>query len=305
MRKTLFVILLLIAPFLRAQEEGHAGYTPLFAPEFKSLLPEEVRETSGLFFHNGRLWTHNDSGGKAILFGLDTTTFEVVQRITLANAKNKDWEDVCTDGEKVYVGDFGNNKGKRKNLRIYSFPLSDIPEEGDTSIMVDSIRFSFADQTSFEHKKQEHDYDCEALFATDEYLYLFSKGWATGTTRLYRLSKAPGTQVAEVVNGFDSQGLITGADYDRESGVLVLVGYVNKVWLPFLYLIYDFDDTGVKLSHRRFELHNYLGHQTEGICFYDKGKCFLSAETSPTSASRVFTIDFRKRIAKDLEKTGK
>ena len=305
MRKTLFVILLLIAPFLRAQEEGHAGYTPLFAPEFKSLLPEEVRETSGLFFHNGRLWTHNDSGGKAILFGLDTTTFEVVQRITLANAKNKDWEDVCTDGEKVYVGDFGNNKGKRKNLRIYSFPLSDIPEEGDTSIMVDSIRFSFADQTSFEHKKQEHDYDCEAMFATDEYLYLFSKGWATGTTRLYRLSKAPGTQVAEVVNGFDSQGLITGADYDRESGVLVLVGYVNKVWLPFLYLIYDFDDTGVKLSHRRFELHNYLGHQTEGICFYDKGKCFLSAETSPTSASRVFTIDFRKRIAKDLEKTGK
>ena len=305
MRKTLFVILLLMAPFLRAQEEGHAGYTPLFAPEFKSLLPEEVRETSGLFFHNGRLWTHNDSGGKAILFGLDTTTFEVVQRITLTNAKNKDWEDVCTDGEKVYVGDFGNNKGKRKNLRIYSFPLSDIPEEGDTSIMVDSIRFSFADQTSFEHKKQEHDYDCEAMFATDEYLYLFSKGWATGTTRLYRLSKAPGTQVAEVVNGFDSQGLITGADYDRESGVLVLVGYVNKVWLPFLYLIYDFDDTGVKLSHRRFELHNYLGHQTEGICFYDKGKCFLSAETSPTSASRVFTIDFRKRIAKDLEKTGK
>ena len=101
MRKTLFVILLLMAPFLRAQEEGHAGYTPLFAPEFKSLLPEEVRETSGLFFHNGRLWTHNDSGGKAILFGLDTTTFEVVQRITLANAKNKDWEDVCTDGEKV------------------------------------------------------------------------------------------------------------------------------------------------------------------------------------------------------------
>ena len=305
MRKTLFVILLLMAPFLRAQEEGHAGYTPLFAPEFKSLLPEEVRETSGLFFHNGRLWTHNDSGGKAVLFGLDTTTFEVVQRITLANAKNKDWEDVCTDGEKVYVGDFGNNKGKRKNLRIYSFPLSDIPEEGDTSIMVDSIRFSFADQTSFEHKKQEHDYDCEAMFATDEYLYLFSKGWATGTTRLYRLSKAPGTQVAEVVNGFDSQGLITGADYDRESGVLVLVGYVNKVWLPFLYLIYDFDDTGVKLSHRRFELHNYLGHQTEGICFYDKGKCFLSAETSPTSASRVFAIDFRKRIAKDLEKTGK
>lgn len=304
MKKPHFLILafLLTVSFLNAQEEGYVGYTPLFAPEFKSLLPDEVKETSGLFFHNGRLWTHNDSGGKPILYGLDTTTFEVVQRITLVNAKNKDWEEVCTDGENVYVGDFGNNKGKRKNLRIYTFPLRDIPKEGNVSITVDSIRFSFGDQTVFEHKKQEHDYDCEAMFASGEYLYLFSKGWATGTTRLYKLPKAPGTYLAEVVNGFDSQGLITGADYDPESGILVVVGYVNKIWLPFLYLIYDFDDMGTNLPNRRFELHNYLGHQTEGICFYDKGKCFLTAETSPTSTSRVFTIDFRKRIAKDLEK---
>ena len=304
MKKTLqlLLMLLLLSPAIIAQEEGFSGYSPLFAPEFKSELPKEVDETSGLFFHNGLLWTHNDSGGKPILYGLDTTNFEVVQKITLANAKNKDWEDVCTDGEKVYVGDFGNNKGKRKNLRIYTFPLKDIPKEGNVSITVDSICFSFGDQTVFEYEKHNHDFDCEAMFATEEYLYLFSKGWATGTTRLYRLSKTPGTQVAEVVNGFDSQGLITGADYDRESGILVLVGYVNKIWLPFLYLIYDFDDAGVNLSNRRFELHNYLGTQTEGICFFEKGKCFLSAETSPTFTSRVFTIDFNKRIEKDLQK---
>jgi hypothetical protein len=307
MKKTLpwLLLFLLCMPFLNAQDGGYVGYTPLFAPDFKAELPKEVNETSGLFFHNGRLWTHNDSGGKPILYGLDTTTFEVVQRITLSNAMNKDWEDVCTDGERVYVGDFGNNKGKRKNLRIYCFSLKDIPARGDASIAVDSIRFSFGDQTSFEHKKQEHDFDCEAMFATDEYLYLFSKGWATGTTRLYRLSKKPGKQVAKVVNGFDSQGLITGADYDRESGILVVVGYVNKVWLPFIYLIYDFDDAGVKLSNRRFELHNYIGTQTEGICFYGKGKCYLTAETSPTFSARVFTIDFRKRIANDLEKAKK
>ena len=301
----MLLFFLLFLPPAKAQEEGYAGYTPLFAPEFKALLPKEVRETSGLFFHNGRLWTHNDSGGKPILYGLDTTTFEVVQRVTLANAKNKDWEDVCTDGKQVYVGDFGNNKGKRKNLRIYTFPLSAIPSEGDARITVDSIRFSFGDQTDFENEKHAHDYDCEAMFATDAYLYLFSKGWATGTTRLYRLSKKPGKQVAEVVNGFDSQGLITGADYDRENGILVVVGYVSKVWLPFLYLIYDFDDMGTNLPNRRFELHNYLGTQTEGICFYDKGKCYLSAETSPAFSSRVFAIDFRKRIAKDLEKAKK
>lgn len=307
MKKTILLTLafLLIAPFLIAQEEGYVGYTPLFAPEFKAMLPEEVHETSGLFYHNGRLWTHNDSGGQPILYGLDTTTFEVVQRLTLVNAKNKDWEDVCTDGETVYVGDFGNNKGKRTNLRIYLFPLSAIPSEGDAEITVDSIRFSFGDQTNFVYEKHHHDFDCEAMFATGENLYLFSKGWATGTTRLYRLSKTPGTQVAEVVNGFDSQGLITGADYDAENGILAIVGYVNNVWLPFLYLIYDFDDMGTNLPNRRFELHNYLGHQTEGICFYAPGRCYLTCETSPTAASRVFVIDFRRRIQKDLENAGR
>lgn len=305
MRFRLIAIMLLLSSWAFPQEEGYSGYTPLFAPEFKSLLPEEVHETSGLFYYNGRLWTHNDSGGKPILYALDTTTFEVVQRLTLENAKNKDWEDVCADGENVYVGDFGNNKGKRKNLRIYTFPLSSIPSKGDATITVDSICFSFGDQTEFNFEKHKHDYDCEAMFVTDDYLYLFSKGWATGTTRLYRLSKQPGKCVAEVVNGFDSKGLVTGADYDRESGILVVVGYVNKVWLPFVYLIYDFDDMGTNLPNRRFELHNYLGHQTEGICFYKNGNCYLSAETSPTSTSRVFTIDFRQRIAKDLEKANK
>lgn len=297
-----FVLLVLASVELLAQKENYVGYSPLFNPEFKTLLPKEVHETSGLFFYHGRLWTHNDSGGKPILYGLDTTDFKVVQRVTLTNTKNKDWEDVCIDGERVYVGDFGNNKGGRKDLRIFTFPLSDLPEEGDANLIVDTISFSFGDQTNFEFVKYAHDFDCEAMFATRDFLYLFSKCWVSGTTRLYRLPKKPGTYVAEVVNGFDSQGLITGADYDPENGLLVLVGYVKDVWLPFLYLIYDFDDAGVKLSNRRFEMPNLLSMQTEGICFYEPGKCYLTAESSPTWVSRVFTIDFRKRIAKDKEK---
>ncbi|MBO7615829.1 MAG: hypothetical protein J6T22_01355 [Bacteroidales bacterium] len=306
MKRALFfgLFLLLLSP-LMAQEEGTADFSPLFLPKLKAELPNDVRETSGLFFHNGRLWTHNDSGGKPVLYALDTTTFEVVQKITLANAKNKDWEDVCTDGEKAFVGDFGNNKGKRKNLRIYTFLLSDLPEEGDATLTVDSITFRFGDQTDFEFMKHEHDFDCEAMFATEDYLYLFSKGWATGMTRMYRLPKTPGNYVAEVVNGFDSQGLITGADYDRENHVLVVVGYVKNIWKPFMYLIFDFDEEGVKLSNRRFELPQWAGTQTEGICFFDEGKCYVSAETSPSFSARVFVADFRRWINKELENKEK
>ena len=299
----LFSLILLSLSFSHAQEE--AGLSPLFNPQFRSELPKEVHESSGLFFHNGRLWTHNDSGDKPILYALDTATFEVVQRVTLANAKNKDWEDVCTDGETVFVGDFGNNKGSRKKLRIYTFPLSALPDEGDATLQVDTIVFRFADQTNFEKRKQAHDFDCEAIFVTEDHLYLLSKGWETSTTRLYRLSKTPGNQVAEVVNGFDSQGLITGADYDRENGVLAIVGYVKTIWMPFMYLIFDFDEAGERLSHRRFEMPQLAGAQTEGICFFDEGRCYVSAETSPTMTSRVFKVDFRKWMEENRKKSQK
>lgn len=296
MRRALLIGFVLLFSLLgKAQEEKWGELSPLL----KSELPEEVKETSGLFFHNGRLWTHNDSGGKPILYALDTTTFEVVQRITLDKVKNKDWEDVCTDGENVFVGDFGNNKGNRKDLRIYMFPLADIPQGGDAVLTVDSITFRFADQTDFS-KRKVHDFDCESFFASDKNLYLFSKGWETGTTRLYRLPKTPGDYVAEVVNGFDSQGLLTGADYDRENHVLVLVGYVKTIWKPFMYLIFDFDENGERLSNCRFEMPHLAGAQTEGVCFFDNGRCYLTAETSPTVTSRVFVVDFRKWIDKEL-----
>lgn len=291
----IFVLAFWVVMPLRSQQND-AGFSPLFNPTFKAELPKEVNETSGLFFHNGRLWTHNDSGGKPILYAIDTVNFEVVQRITLNHVKCKDWEDVSTDGTTVFVGDIGNNKGSRKNLRIYMFPLSAIPAEGDATVQADSILFRFADQTNFEKRKHDHDFDCEAMFATEQYLYLFSKGWATGTTRLYRLPKTPGNYVAEVVNGFDSQGLITGADYDPKNKLLVLVGYVNKVWKPFMYLIFDFEEHGQNLANHRFEMTHLLGCQTEGVCFFEDGRCFVSAETSPAFTARVFDVDFRKWI---------
>ena len=309
--KALLIICLLASLPSFAQEKAEKT-TPVHFLNLEpiALLPEGVRETSGLFFYNGRLWTHNDSGGKPILYALDTSNFQIVQRITIENAKNKDWEDVCIDDKCVYVGDFGNNKGSRKNLRIFFFPLSDIPEQGDAAVTADSIRFRFADQTNFEKRKQAHDFDCEAMFSTDQHLYLISKGWKTGTSRIYRLSKTSGEQVAEVVNSFNPQGLITGADYDKETGLLVMTGYVKDIWRPFLYCIQDFEehkvlDTKDALGNYYLDLPGITGLQVEGICFYTKGKCFVTAETSPTISARVFQIDFLDWIKKEIEKDSK
>ena len=37
-------------------------------------LPDEIEETSGVIYHNGKLWTHNDSGNAAVIFSIDTAT---------------------------------------------------------------------------------------------------------------------------------------------------------------------------------------------------------------------------------------
>lgn len=298
------LVLTLFAAAPGFSQHDDSGFTVLLNPPFKAELPVEVNETSGLFFHNGRLWTHNDSGGKPILYALDTTTFEVVQRITLANAENEDWEDICTDGTTVFVGDIGNNRGRRKQLKMYMFPLSDLPEEGDATVNVNSIQFRFADQINFE-KRKVHDFDCETMFVTNDYLYLLSKGWETGTTKIYRLPKTPGDYVAEVVNSFDSKGLVTGADYDPKNKLLVVVGYVNKVWTPFIHLIFDFDEHGQNLANHRFEMPNHLGTQIEGVCFFDEGKCYVTAESSKFFSSRVFEFDFNNIIAKYRKKSQK
>ena len=290
-------------PITMAQmDEG--GYSPLFRPQFKAKLPEEVCETSGLFFHNGRLWTHNDSGGEPILYALDTTTFDVVQRITLDNATNKDWEDLCTDGMNVYIGDFGNNRGDRKDLCVYRLPLSSLPDNGDATLSAECINFRYSDQIDFTSRKI-NDFDCEAFFVTDDYLYLLSKSWETGITRLYRLSKEPGDHVAELVNSFDSQGLITGADYDRENHILFTVGYMRTLWWPFIYIIYDFDEAGENLPNHRLEMPQLAWTQFEGICFFNYGQCYITAETNKGMVSSVFEVDLSKWIDKELKNKKK
>jgi hypothetical protein len=49
----------------------------------------------------------------------------------------------------------------------------------------------------------------------------------------------------------------------------------------------------------------WAGMQTEGICFFDEGRCYVTAETSPTIISRVFEVDFRKWIDKELKNKKK
>lgn len=262
-------------------------HTPPFAFE----LPSEVSETSGLVFHKGLLWTHNDSGGKPVLYGLDTTSAKIVSRLTVSNAAAIDWEEITSDEDYLYIGDFGNNSGIRHDLTIYRISIDALSAKPDTTVRADVIGFHYPEQKEFKRSKT-HSYDCEAFVAYNGNLYLFTKDRNKQHTQLYRVPAQPGKHTAELLSDFPSGGLITGASLNEFDHELILLGYVQKVWTPFLWIFSDFEeDQFFSANKRRIDLVNLTTTQTEAICHIGNKKYFISAESSPTFSARVFRFD--------------
>ncbi len=261
-----------------------------------NVLPDEVRETSGLAFFNNSLWTLNDSGGEPVLYKLDTATGKVVQRVRISNATNVDWESLATDDEFVYIGDFGNNSGNRKDLKIYKVRISDIPESGDVSVGSTEIDFYYPDQPNKHIEKRKYNnFDCEALMAMGDSLYLFSKNWENYKTRVYSLPKTPGSYSAALIDSFNVRGLVTAADYNPKSNEVILQGYTNKSWVPFAWLLFDFKGhhffSGNK---RRVDMPNILTTQTEGVVYVDGKQTILSSEKTKLGAQSTFRFNTGK-----------
>jgi hypothetical protein len=134
-------------------------------------LPEEVAETSGLAesrVRPGVFWTHNDSGGDPVLFAVNAAG-QLLGTVRVAGAENKDWEDLavgpCPAGSCIYIGDTGDNNGKRKDVEVYR-----VPEPAPTAAAT-------APAERFTLRYPQDSRDSEALFVLpDGALYLVTKG---------------------------------------------------------------------------------------------------------------------------------
>lgn len=89
----------------------------------------KITEASGIASSStmpGYYWTHNDSGNKADVFLLDHQA-NLACTVKLDDVTNRDMEEIAegigpAKGKHyVYVGDIGDNGGKRKHIRIYRF----------------------------------------------------------------------------------------------------------------------------------------------------------------------------------------
>lgn len=263
----------------------------LYSPPVKiDPLSAVLEESSGLQWAGGSLWSFNDGGNAAVLFRMDTASPIISQTITLEEATNVDWEDIAFDGTHLYIGDFGNNAGNRKDLKIYRFPLAIIPEpERERSFQVPSknievIRFRYADQEQppAVSGMNRTKFDCEAMLVADGKIHLFTKNWVENNTTNYVIDDvSEGDYIAKPLETLRTNYLVTAADKLPGSDTVVLIGYqASGTGAHYLHLLTGFKD-GLYFNgnKRRIDLPSVaeIG-QVEGIAFRSGGDGYISNE---------------------------
>ncbi|AII52762.1 hypothetical protein [Hymenobacter sp. APR13] len=180
-----------------------------------------VKESSGFALAGVQedLWTHGDGGSAQSLFRV-TPQGDVLQTLNLAPLTNIDWEDLARDNAgRFYIGDFGNNQNKRRNLAIYRL-------SGPKLDQVDTIRFRYSDQRQFPPRKAARNFDCEAFYYHQDSLYLFTKNRSKGHyVKLYSLPARPGTHVANLLDSLRINTWVTAADISPDGRTVALLGY--------------------------------------------------------------------------------
>ncbi len=262
-------------------------------------FPAKVDESSGLCMSDGVLWTHNDSGDDPVLYQVSTQMPDLIQSVEIENAQSRDWEELAMDSAYIYIGDFGNNRGNRRDLTIYKVPKASLKQQRTQAVTAESIEFQYPDQSNFAARPYQHNFDCEAMIAVGDSLYLFSKNHQDKRCRLYALPKDPGKYTAVLKSEMDTRGTITAADIDAEGQVVALLGYNvyqefgqfrNK---PFVWLLSDFPETRF-FEGKSFRVDFPKERQTEGICFGVNGGLIISSEGERGGSGGLFFWDFKK-----------
>ncbi|HEY1022312.1 MAG TPA: hypothetical protein VGE06_08355 [Flavisolibacter sp.] len=272
--------------------DGSCTYPAItYSPPVKiDPLAAVLEESSGLQWAGGSLWSFNDGGNAAVLFRMDTASPKILQTVMLEGATNEDWEDIAFDGTHLYIGDFGNNGGNRKDLKIYRFPLEIIPDsEREKSFRVPSknievICFRYADQSQppVGSGINRTKFDCEAMLVADGKIHLFTKNWVENNTTHYVIDNvSEGDYIARPLETLATNYLVTAADQLPGTDTVVLIGYqVSGTGAHFMHLLTGFKE-GLYFNgnKRRIDLPSVaeIG-QVEGITFRSGSYGYISNE---------------------------
>ena len=281
--------------------DGSCLYNPTnYSLNLVANLVDTLSENSGLVWAAGKLYTFNDSGSGTKVYEV-TANGTIIRTIHIANSTNVDWEAMTSDSTYFYLGDFGNNNGNRTDLCIYRLLKSEVTNNAIDTVVAEKMSFSWADQLDFTSAYNANNFDCEAFYATEDSLFLFSKNWVDLKTKCYSLPNYwTDTLNATLSSQFDVDGLITDACKDTINDRIYLLGYKNNgsnFYTSFIWCLWDHASNFIFSGNkRRIEIGNVLTvSQTEGITLSDNGTAFVSAEkviNIITIPAKLFNLNF-------------
>lgn len=149
-----------------------------------------LRECSGLArsaCSEDWFWTHNDSGDGPMLYLLDLAG-TLHSAIRLRDAKAKDWEDIASvrwNGRSyLLVADIGDNKLKRKSVRLYVLEDPCSVEEG-----MDREEWPVLHEVRFQYEDGGHNAEALGVDPVSGDLFVVTKT-AIGSCGVYHLPGA-------------------------------------------------------------------------------------------------------------------
>lgn len=292
MTKILLYMLILFLFFSCTSQQATKDKPEVAMLDYHVFIPElngKLNEISGIMIYDSFFWGFNDSGGKNKIYGFNKAG-EIQKEIEFDEAKNQDWESITQDRDHIYMGDFGNNSGGRKNLRIYKIKKEAIKVKKEQQIKSKKISFNYSEQEQFGYLNNTTPFDCEAMVEFKGSLYLFSKDWKNRSTTVYRIPTKKGEYEISAIDTFNVKMLVTGADISRDKTKLALVGYEN--YQSFMWLFSNFSNDNFFEGESAFiDLKKMTNAQTEGICFYGNDTVLISCERTSAFKQQVFLFD--------------
>lgn len=251
-------------------------------------LPKKLKEVSGTetIKKSDLIWMLNDSGNAPKLYGVSKKG--KIKKEIYVKAKNHDWEDLTSDAEgNLYIGDFGNNANKRKNLVILKVDKKYLSKK---NAEVEKIQFSYPNQYKFPPKKKDLYFDTESFFYFKNHLYIFTKSRVKnkyGKTFLYKVPAKKGKYVAEFLGAYenckDLECWITSADISPNQKKVVLLSQKNV-------LIFSNFENDNFLSGKVQKIDFNHRSQKEGICFTNNQTLLITDEYAHGKGGNLYEL---------------
>jgi hypothetical protein len=238
MMANLIPALLLVIPLATAvasadsvvRDEGTEGE---IHPAYRIEHPR-LKECSGIVWHDGAFYAHNDSGDDPVLYRSRDGRFldRETEVLPVPDAEAVDWEDIATFEGDLLIGDIGDNRRQRSHLTLYRVRYVD----GDDG----SRRLELVATYPFRYPDRPH--NAEALAVVDGKVQLITKALGEPVTNVYvfdRLCDARSLPPGEMnVPRFSARleigdgQQVTAADYDPETGTILLLTYTHLLHYP-------------------------------------------------------------------------